>query len=99
MADPTYDTAGNLNTARVTAYKRQPDVMDYAQNSQFRVTFSNYPLAEYFCTAAVIPGISLGVAEVGTRLSNMPIVGDQISYDNFDMLSYLLVNSSDFICY
>ena len=85
MADPTYDTAGKLNTARVTAYKRQPDVMDYAQNSQFRVTFSNYPLAEYFCTAAVIPGISLGVAEVGTRLSNMPIVGDQISYDNFDM--------------
>ena len=85
MADPTYDTAGNLNTARVTAHKRQPDVMDYAQNSQFRVTFSNFPLAEYFCTTAVIPGISLGVSNVGTRLSNMPIVGDQISYDNFDM--------------
>ena len=87
MADEaTYDAQGNLSTgSKVQALARQPTIFDYAQNSQFRVSFPNYPKVTYFCTAVTIPGISLTAVDRPTSLANIPMVGDTIAYENFDM--------------
>ena len=85
MAEVTYDAQQNPNTSKVKALARQPSIFDYAQNSQFRVSFPNYPKLEYFCTTVTIPGISLTAVDRPTSLANIPMVGDSITYENFDM--------------
>ena len=81
----TYDAQQNINTGTVPSLSRQPSVMDFAQNSQFRVSFPNYPKVEYFCSAITIPGISLTAVDRPTSLANIPMVGDTVTYENFDM--------------
>ena len=86
MVEATYDAQQNPNTANtVPGLARQPEVFDSAQNSQFRVSFPNYPKIEYFCTAITIPGISLTAVDRPTSLANIPMVGDTVTYENFDM--------------
>jgi len=71
--------------ATLDALARQPEIHDYAQSSQFRVSFTNYPLTEWFCTSVTIPGINLGVIERETPLVMAPITGDKLTFDNFDV--------------
>jgi len=85
MVEATYDAQQNPNTSTVPALSRQPEIFDYAQNSQFRVSFPNYPKVEYFCSAITIPGISLTAVDRPTSLANIPMVGDTVTYENFDM--------------
>jgi hypothetical protein len=86
MVEPTYDAQQNPNTGnRVNSLSQQPTTFDYAQNSQFRVSFPNYPKVTYFCTAVTIPGISLTAVDRPTSLANIPMVGDTVTYENFDM--------------
>jgi hypothetical protein len=85
MVEATYDAQQNPNTSKLKGMARQPSIFDYAQNSQFRVSFPNYPKIEYFCTAIAIPGISLTAVDRPTSLANIPMVGDTITYENFEM--------------
>ena len=84
--DPTYDAHQNPNDAnRVAGLNRQPTITDYAQNSQFRVTFPNFPVTEYFCTEINVPGVTMAQVDRPSSLANIPMVGDSISYENFTM--------------
>jgi len=86
MVEPTYDAQQNPNTGnRLTALDRQPSVIDYAQNSQFRVIFPNFPISEYFCTEINVPGVSMAQVDRPTSLANVPMVGDSLAYENFTM--------------
>jgi len=86
MVEPTYDAQQNPNEGNtISSLSRQPATMDYAQNSQFRITFPNYPKVTYFCTSITIPGISLTAVDRPTSLANIPMVGDTVTYENFDM--------------
>ena len=86
MVEATYDAQGNPNTGNtVKANSRQPDIIDYAQNSQFRVIFPNFPISEYFCTEINVPGVTMAQVERPSSLSNIPMVGDTLAYENFTM--------------
>ena len=72
---PTTGTGGSLS--------RQPDVFDYSQINQFRVYLPLFPVTEWFVTRANIPGVSLGQAVQATPFTDMPVVGDKLTYDDF----------------
>ena len=71
--------------ATIDSLRRQPDTFDYAQSSQFLVTFGNFPLAQYFCTTLTLPGVSVGRIDAGTSLANIPMVGDLMTFEDFTM--------------
>ena len=64
------------------ALDRQPTKFDYAEPTKFRFGVIKLPKVEFFCTAANIPGISLGNANQPTPLKDIPIPGDKLDYDN-----------------
>ena len=57
---------------------RQPTKMDYASPTQFKFSIQKLPKVEYFCTAANVPGITLGTAIQETPLKQMPKPGDKL---------------------
>jgi len=64
---------------------RQPTKFDYAEPTKFRFGVIKLPKVEFFCTAANIPGISLGNASQPTPLKDIPIPGDKLDYDNLNI--------------
>ena len=73
-------TSGTGNTLG-----RQPDVFDYSQSNQFRIYLPIFPTTEWFIVTANIPGITLGQATQPTPFVDMPLVGDKIDFENFDI--------------
>jgi len=69
---------------KINPLQRQPDVLNYAQNNQFKLFLPIFPTTEYFCTRVNIPGVSLGQANQPTPLVDMPLVGDKLQYDTFN---------------
>ena len=64
---------------------RQPTVFDYSQTNQFRIFLPIFPTTEWFVISANIPGVAMGQATQPTPFTDMPIVGEKIDFDNFDM--------------
>ena len=73
----------------IDALRSQPDLFDYAQNNQYQVTLSNFPLTQYFCQSVIVPGITLGQINRATSLANIPTVGDTLEFDNFSMTFFV----------
>ena len=71
------------------SYNRQPTKLDYASPTQFKFGIIKLPKVEYFCTAANIPGITLGNANQPTPLKDIPIPGDKLDYDTLN-ISFLV---------
>ena len=71
------------------SYDRQPQKLDYASPTQFKFGIIKLPKVEYFCTAANIPGITLGNANQPTPLKDIPIPGDKLDYDTLN-ISFLV---------
>ena len=67
------------------AIQRQPTKFDYAEPTKFRFGVIKLPKVEFFCTAANIPGISLGNASQPTPLKDIPIPGDKLEYENLSI--------------
>ena len=76
-------TPGNSTTGTQSALARQPTVFNYSQSNQFRVYLSIFPKTEWFVVRANIPAVTLGQGVQATRLIDMPIVGDKLTYDQF----------------
>ena len=73
----------------VNSHNRQPTKLDYAEPTKFRFSLIKLPKVEYFCTAANIPGITLGGANHPTPLKDIPIPGDKLDYDTLN-ISFLV---------
>lgn len=71
------------------SYNRQPTKLDYASPTQFKFGIIKLPKVEYFCTAANIPGITLGSTNQPTPLKDIPIPGDKLDYDTLN-ISFLV---------
>ena len=69
----------------IDALRSQPNLFDYAQNNQYQVTMSNFPLTQFFCMGLTVPGLSLSTIERATPLKIIPTVGDTLTYENFSM--------------
>ena len=67
----------------------QPTVYDYATGTQWRLAFNRVPKTTWFCTAANIPGITLGEAQYPTPMSDMFVTGDKLTFETLN-ISFLV---------
>ena len=63
----------------------QPTVLDYATQTQWRLAFNRIPKTTWFCTAANIPGITLGEAQYPTPMSDMFVTGDKLTFETLNI--------------
>ena len=68
---------------------RQPEILDYASPTQFRMAINQLPKVEFFITACNLPGINLGEAVFPTPLKQIPIQGDELTFENLS-ISFLV---------
>ena len=64
---------------------RQPTKLDYASPTQFKFGISQLPKVEYFTTAANLPGINLGESILPTPFKQIPVMGDDLTFDNLEI--------------
>ena len=75
--------------ATVGPLSRQPDKLDYASPTQFRFIINQLPKVEFFTVAANVPGITLGETLFPTPFRQIPIAGDELTYESFT-ISFLV---------
>ena len=63
----------------------QPTVFDYATGTQWRLAFNRIPKTTWFCTAANLPGISLGEASFPTPMHDIFLTGDKLTFENLNI--------------
>ena len=63
----------------------QPTVQDYATGTQWRLAFNRIPKTTWFCTAANVPGITLGEAQYATPMSDMFVTGDKLTFETLNI--------------
>jgi hypothetical protein len=64
---------------------QQPTVFDYATGTQWRLAFNRLPKTTWFCTAANVPGITLGEAQYATPMSDMFVTGDKLTFETLNI--------------
>ena len=64
---------------------QQPTVFDYASGTQWRLAFNRIPKTNWFCTAANVPGITLGEAQYPTPMSDMFVTGDKLTFETLNI--------------
>ena len=66
--------------------QRQPDNLDFANNSQFRFQLLKVPNVEYFVTAVNLPDISsTGDASITTPLTSVHFMGDTLEFEDLTL--------------
>ena len=61
---------------------RQPTKLDYASPTQFRFGIHQLPKVEFFAVSATLPAIALSDVIMPTPYKSVPMMGDQLTYDN-----------------
>ena len=69
----------------MTSVTRQPDKLDYASPTQFSFGIHQLPKVQFFSTAATIPAIALSDVLVPTPFKSIPMMGDQLTFDNLSI--------------
>ena len=85
MATEYGGSDSEITTGTVDALHRQPTVFDYSQSNQFKVFFPIFPVTEWFVVRANIPNVVLGVADQYTPFVQVAMVGDHITYGDFNV--------------
>ena len=85
MATEYGGSDSEITTGTVDALHRQPTVFDYSQSNQFKVYFPIFPTTEWFVVRANIPSVVLGVADQYTPFVQVAMVGDHITYGDFNV--------------
>ena len=65
--------------------QRQPDKLDYASPTQFKIGIHQLPKVEFFTVAANVPAINIGITYYPTSLKDIPMMGDKVTYDNLQI--------------
>ena len=76
---------GAVGNTTVSADGRQPTVFDYSQNNQFQLNIPIFPLTQWFVVSCNVPGVTMGQGVVPTPLIDVPLMGDKLTYDQFNM--------------
>jgi hypothetical protein len=76
---------------------RQPTTMDYASPTQFKFTIAQLPKVEFFVTNCNLPGINLGEAIFPTPLKQIPIMGDDLTFENLSIGFQVQENLENYI--
>ena len=70
---------------QINSLQRQPTELDYADPSKFKFSINKLPLVEYFTTSCNLPGINLGEAIFPTPLKQIPVMGDELTFENLEI--------------
>ena len=74
---------------QINSLKRQPTELDYADPTKFAFKILKLPTVEFFITQANIPGVNLGESIFPTPLKQIPVQGDDLTFDNLE-ISFLV---------
>ena len=74
---------------QVNSLQRQPTELDYADPTKFAFKIMKLPTVEFFITQANIPGVNLGESIFPTPLKQIPMQGDDLTFDNLE-ISFLV---------
>ena len=69
----------------INALARQPTELDYADPTKFKFSITKLPKVEFFTTAANLPGINLGESVFPTPFKQVPVMGDDLTFDNLEI--------------
>jgi hypothetical protein len=69
----------------MTILDRSPSNTNLLQPTKFILAFNHLPTVQFFCQQANLPGVTLGIAEFPTPLRNVPVAGNKLSYNEFDI--------------
>jgi hypothetical protein len=69
----------------MNAIDRLPSNTNLLQPSKFILAFNRLPTVQFFCQEANLPGVSLGTADFATPLRDVPVAGNKLSYNEFDI--------------
>ena len=67
------------------ALSRQPTKLDLASPTQFKFQILKLPKVEFFTTAVNLPGLSLNSIEQQTPLTDIPVPGTKLSYQDLEI--------------
>ena len=69
----------------INALARQPTELDYADPTKFKFSITKLPKVEFFTKAANLPGINLGESIFPTPFKQIPVQGDDLTFDNLEI--------------
>jgi len=69
----------------MSALSRTPENTNPLQSSKFILAFQRLPTVQYFCQEANLPGVTLNTLEFTTPLHDIPVAGNKLSYNEFDI--------------
>ncbi len=70
---------------QINSLQRQPTELDYADPTKFAFKIPKLPTVEFFVTQANIPGVNLGDSIFPTPLKQIPVQGDDLTFDNLEI--------------
>ena len=70
---------------QINSLQRQPTELDYADPTKFAFKIPKLPTVEFFVTQANIPGVNLGNSIFPTPLKQIPVQGDDLTFDNLEI--------------
>ena len=70
---------------QINTLRRQPTELDYADPTKFKFSINKLPKVEYFTTGYNLPGINLGESIFPTPLKQIPVMGDELTYENLEI--------------
>ena len=74
---------------QINSLQRQPTELDYADPTKFAFKIMKLPTVEFFITQANIPGVYLGESIFPTPLNQIPVHGDDLTFENLE-ISFLV---------
>lgn len=78
-------TTAKTNIPEIQWVNRQPEQMNYLRPSGFRFLIQGLPQVTYFCQAANIPTINLGVVTQYTPLIDIPRPGEKLQFGELNI--------------
>ena len=69
----------------ISAFDQQIQNRNFLQPTGFKFTLNRSPKTSFFCQAANIPGMTLGVAAQPSYLRDIPTPGDKIEFEDLNL--------------
>jgi hypothetical protein len=82
---------------KLTAWERQLRNRNFLSPAGFKFTTTRAPKADFFSQSATIPGINLGTAVQSNYLRDLPVPGDKLVFNDFDLTFFVDENLENYL--
>ena len=87
----------SVNILEGSYSETHPSELDYLKPNGFKFQIHNIPNVNYFCQAANIPNITLGVATQATTMSDIPYPGEKLTYGDLTIRFLIQENLKNYM--